>query len=85
MWAASLLASLPAAVFRVIRHVRDAAADGTLTADEGEAIARALSAESGDMLRVHVRGVDVIGPDAQADLFAFVGRVAVRATNAARD
>ena len=84
MWAASLLASLPAAVFGVIGHVRAAAADGALTADEGESIARALSAESGDVLRVHVRGVDVIGPDAQADLFAFVGRVTVRAVRAAR-
>lgn len=82
MWAASLLASLPAAVWSVIRHVREAAADGELTPAEGEAVARALSAESGDVLRVHVRGVDIVGADAQADLFAFVGRVTVRALRA---
>jgi len=35
------------------------------------------------VLQVHVHGVDGIGPDAQADLFAFVGRVTVRAITAA--
>jgi hypothetical protein len=54
------------------------------TPDEAEAAAREWSAGAGDVLQLHIHGVDVVGPDAQADLAGGVARILVRILRAAR-
>ncbi len=84
-WLLNLAFSLPSLaddVNTLLEAVVDA--DGRANVDEAEAAGRLLSAELGDVLRVKVTGVDVVGADAQADLFAFLSRVAARAHNARR-
>ena len=81
-WLLNLAFSLPSLaddVNTLLEAVVDA--DGRANVDEAEAAGRLLSAELGDVLRVKV---DVVGADAQADLFAFLSRVAARAHNARR-
>lgn len=82
-WLVRLVAQVPPTIATVSAAVRKAL-DAGESPDRAEALARKLSDEMGDVLQVHVRGVDVVGPDAQADLFAFVARVTVRATRAAQ-
>lgn len=82
-WYLRLALSLPS----VIGDIRDAieehaGPDGVVSPAEAETIGRALSESMGDVLRVKVRGTDIVGPNAQADLFAFVARVAANASNA---
>ena len=55
--------------------------DGKISPDEAEAMARKLSDQE-DWIQIRVRGVDVVGPDAQADLFAGLARICARANNA---
>lgn len=71
-------AVLPAFLFSVGAKVAEALEDGRITPAEAETFARQSSAEAGDLVVVKVRGVDIVGPDAQADLAAFVGRVTAR-------
>jgi hypothetical protein len=42
--------------------------DGRISPDEAEAIARSLSDQE-DWIQIRVRGVDVVGPDAQAEMW----------------
>jgi len=84
-WLWNLAWSLPSLASDV-QELIDAVVDDTGRADPGdaEAAGRLLSDELGDVLRVRVGGVDIVGPDAQADLFAFLARVSARAHNASR-
>lgn len=82
---ARLSAKVPAFVFEVARKViDDVTDDGHLDPDTAEATARAASAEAGDLLKLKVKGVDVVDEDAQADLAAFVARVTVALVEALR-
>ena len=56
--------------------------DDTVSLAEVETFCRSLSDESGDLLKVHVAGQDIIGKDAQADLAAALGRILARAARA---
>lgn len=84
-WLWNLAWSIPSLATDV-QELLDAVIDEAGRADPGdaEAAGRLLSEQLGDVLRVHVGGVDVVGPDAQADLFGFLSRVAARAHNARR-
>ena len=84
-WLWNLAWSLPSLASDV-QSLLDAVVNDKGRADpaEAEAAGRLLSEEVGDVLRVHVGGADVVGADAQADLFAFLARVAARAHNARR-
>lgn len=74
----ALVAAVPRLAAAVSEVVAEAAKDGKITADEGEAIARELSAAAGDMLDIRINGRDVVDPDAQADILAGLGRIAAR-------
>tara|TARA_R110000824_G_scaffold1627_7_gene8036 strand:+ start:308 stop:589 length:282 start_codon:yes stop_codon:yes gene_type:complete len=63
-------------------ELQPALADGHVTPAEAEVIARRASDAAGDVLDVRVNGVDIIGPAAQADAAAFLGRVIARAVAA---
>jgi|TARA_S200002703_G_scaffold136502_1_gene125879 hypothetical protein len=84
-WLMNLAWSLPSLASDV-QDILDAVVDESGRVDPGdaEAAGRLLSDELGDVLRVRVGGVDIIGPDAQADLFAFLARVSARAHNTRR-
>jgi len=84
-WLLNLAFSLPGLaddVATLLEAVVDV--DGRANVNDAEAAGRLLSDELGDVLRVKVGGVDVVGADAQADLFAFLARVSARAHNARR-
>lgn len=78
----SLVGTIPRVVATVSQAVADAAEDGAITPDEGEEIGRRLSEQAGDLIQIRVRGEDVVGPDAQADLLAAIGRIAARIVRA---
>ena len=78
----SLVAAGPRLAAVVAEAVSDAAADGHITPDEGEAIGRRLSSLSGDLLEVRIKGRDVVDLDAQADMLGALGRIVARIVNA---
>ena len=84
-WLMNLAWSLPS-VASDVQDILDAVVDesGRVAPGDAEAAGRLLSDERGDVLRVRVGGVDIIGPDAQADLFAVLARVSARAHNTRR-
>ena len=84
-WLINLAMKLPSLASDV-QTLLEAVVDDEGRADPGdaEAAGRLLSDQVGDVLRVRVGGTDVVGPNAQADLFAFLARVAARAHNAQR-
>lgn len=80
-----LSAGLMALVQQVSLSIREAMADGNLTPAEGEELGRNLSVELGDFIQLRVRGTDIVGPDAQADLCGALGRIVVRLYKATSD
>ena len=81
-WVLGFSARMTKALGLVADAIEDARKDdGKISPDEAEAIARKLS-DQDDWIQIRVRGVDVVGPDAQADLFAGLARICARANNA---
>jgi len=76
----SLATRLPAFVADLAEVLDD---DG-LSPDEAETLAATWSREAGDVLRVRVGGVDVIGPEAQELLARALGRIIARIHAATR-
>ncbi len=83
-WVIRFAAAVPHVISIVVDAIDEARKDdGIVSPDEAEAIARDVSALD-DFVKVKIRGVDIVGPDAQADLFAALARIAARAENARR-
>lgn len=79
----SVATKVPQAALKLVQRIGDKLSDGDITPDEAEALAREASAELGDLIKVKIKGVDLVDDDAQADLAAFLGRVARNAVTAA--
>jgi hypothetical protein len=80
-WILKFVTKLPAAIALLADALEDARRDdGVVSPDEAEALARSLAVTE-NWLDVRVRGVDIIGPDATADLFAGIARIIARAEN----
>lgn len=79
---ATLAVKIPPFVLHIGKDVAEAAGDGSITPDEAEQVARDASAEAGDLLKINVKGVDVVDAQAQSDLAGFVGRVTAKIVTA---
>ncbi len=83
-WILKFAAKLPTVIALVADAVDEARSDdGQVSPAEAEEIARDLSSLD-DWLTVVVNGTDIVGANAQADLFAGFARIIARAEAARR-
>lgn len=84
-WYMNLAFTLPSIMGDVLALIDTVVVDEKANVNEAEEAARMLSADLGDVMRITVNGTDIIGKNAQADLFAFLARCSARAYNARKN
>ena len=67
--------AMPRFILEIGAQVSQALQDGSITPDEAQVLAVKISVQRGDMLKLHIRGRDVLDQQIQDNLAAAIGRL----------